>query len=62
MKANRDINEPLWCCCGVPGGFALAGISVSASVCLVKQNDTKAAYLKTTEMESLKKKTSSQEK
>ena len=34
----------LWCCCcGVPGGFVLASISVSASVYLVKQNDMKAA-------------------
>lgn len=35
----------LWCCCELPGGFTLAGITVSASVYLVKQNDMKAAHL-----------------
>lgn len=34
------------CCCRVPGGFALRGVSVSASVYVVKQNDREAAHLK----------------
>ena len=37
----------LWCCRGVPGGFALSGISLSVSFYLVKQNDMKATHLKT---------------
>lgn len=34
------------CCCRVPGGFALRGVSVSASVYVVKQSDREAAHLK----------------
>lgn len=34
------------CCCRVPGGFALRGVSVSASVYVVKHSDREAAHLK----------------
>lgn len=45
-KSKQTLMSPLWCCCGVPGGFTLTGISVSAPVYLVKQNEMKAAHLK----------------
>lgn len=44
------------CCCRVPGGFALRGVSVSASVYVVKQNDREAAHLKAREERAFKEK------
>lgn len=47
-KKAETLMRLLWCCCRFPGGFTLTGISVSALAYLVKQNELKAAHLKTT--------------